>query len=89
MRRLSLALGDRSYPILIGCGLLDQTELILPFLRTPNVALISNTTVAPLYLDLMLNGLKHHGVAVTARSRANGISTPSSLDHRTRGYRIC
>jgi 3-dehydroquinate synthase len=65
MRRLSLALGDRSYPILIGCGLLDQTELILPFLRTPNVALISNTTVAPLYLDLMLNGLKHHGVAVT------------------------
>ena len=77
MRRLSLALGDRSYPILIGCGLLDQTELILPFLRTPNVALISNTTVAPLYLDLMLNGLKHHGVAVTP------ILLPDGEAHKT------
>ena len=65
MRRLSLALGDRSYPILIGGGLLTQMDLLLPFLPTARVALISNTTVAPLYLELLLKGLKQQGVGVT------------------------
>jgi 3-dehydroquinate synthase len=77
MRRLSLALGERSYPILIGGGLLNQTELLLPFLRAPNVALISNTIVAPLYLELMLNGLNQHGVAVTP------IVLPDGEAHKT------
>ena len=65
MRRLSLALGERSYPILIGGGLLNQVDLVLPFLPTPQVALISNTTVAPLYLEVLLKGLKQQGVGVT------------------------
>ena len=62
MRRLSLTLGDRSYPILIGGGLLVRADLILPFLRTPRVALVSNTTVAPLYLDSLVGGLEKVGV---------------------------
>ncbi|MFA4968199.1 MAG: 3-dehydroquinate synthase [Sulfuritalea sp.] len=65
MRRLNLALGERSYPILIGGGLLSRGDLILPFLRTPRVALVSNTTVAPLYLEIVVKALEKVGVGVT------------------------
>jgi 3-dehydroquinate synthase len=65
MRRLSLSLGDHSYPILIGGGLLSRADLILPHLRSPRIALISNSTVAPLYLDRLADGLKKVGVGVT------------------------
>jgi 3-dehydroquinate synthase len=65
MRRLNVALGERSYPILIGSGLLVQVELILPLLRTRRVALVSNTTVAPLYLEVLANALEKVGVGVT------------------------
>jgi 3-dehydroquinate synthetase len=51
MRRLNVSLAERSYPILIGAGLLSRIDLILPHLGTPRVALITNTTVAPLYMD--------------------------------------
>lgn len=65
MRRLSLSLGDHSYPILIGGGLLSRADLILPFLRTTRVALVSNSTVAPLYLEPLAGGLQKVGVGVT------------------------
>ena len=65
MRRLNLALAERSYPILIGSRLLCRGDLILPFLRSARVALVSNTTVAPLYLDLLANSLEKVGVGVT------------------------
>jgi 3-dehydroquinate synthase len=65
MRRLNLALAERSYPILIGGGLLSRGDLILPFLRTPRVALVSNTIVAPLYQDVLVQALEKVGVGVT------------------------
>jgi len=65
MRRLNLALAERSYPILIGGGLLSRADLILPFLRTPRIALVSNTTVAPLYRDVLVQALEKVGVGVT------------------------
>jgi len=65
MRRLNVALGERSYPILIGSGLLTRADLIRPYLRTPRVALVSNTTVAPLYLDVVVRGLEAAEVVVT------------------------
>ena len=65
MRRLNLALAERSYPILIGGGLAARADLILPHLRTPRVALVSNTTVAPLYLDALVETLEKVGVGVT------------------------
>ncbi|MDP2135739.1 MAG: 3-dehydroquinate synthase, partial [Sulfuritalea sp.] len=65
MRCLTVELVDRSYPINIGEGLLSQAGLILPHLRTPRVALVSNTTVAPLYLDALASGLQKVGVGIT------------------------
>ena len=53
---------QRSYPIYIGDGILDKIGLILPFLPQKKVAIISNTTIAPLYLDKVRSAFENHGV---------------------------
>lgn len=49
MQTLSVQLGARSYPILIGAGLIDSTELLTRHLPQRDVLLVSNTVVAALY----------------------------------------
>lgn len=49
METLHVDLGDRSYPIFIGSGLLQQPELLTESIRGHSAMLVSNTTVAPLY----------------------------------------
>ncbi len=51
MQTLQVDLGERSYPILIGSGLLGRAELVKPYVRGSQVMIVSNETVAPLYLD--------------------------------------
>ena len=50
MKTLPLELGDRSYPIYIGSGLLSQADLLKKHLAGSRVAIVTNETVAPLYL---------------------------------------
>jgi len=57
MQSLQLDLGERSYSIHIGSGLLNQGELITPLLTGKQVMIVSNTTVAPLYLESLQAGL--------------------------------
>ena len=61
---LKVDLGDRSYPIHIGAGLLERAELIVPHLAQKRVAVVTNTTVAPLYLERLTATLTAAGVAV-------------------------
>ncbi len=65
MRTLNVALGARSYPIHIGAGLLARTERLLERLRAPLAAVVSNETVAPLYLPALAAALRREGVRVT------------------------
>lgn len=65
MRTLTVALGERSYPIQIGSGLLGNASLILPHLNAPLAAIVSNETVAPLYLAHLAGSLRGQGVKVT------------------------
>lgn len=51
MQTLTVDLGDRSYPIHIGEGLLSRPELVLPHVPAQQVMIVSNETVAPLYLE--------------------------------------
>ena len=51
MHTLEVSLGKRSYPIHIGAGLLSQPALLLAALRSRQVLIVSNETVAPLYLE--------------------------------------
>ena len=64
MQTLTVSLADRSYPIHIGSGLLWQAELILPYLKRKQVAIVSNTTVAPLYMQAIAQPLRDAGVSV-------------------------
>ena len=65
MQTLTVALDDRSYPIHIGPGLIDRAELILPHLAQKRAAIVTNTTVGPLYLERLTQTLTQAGVAVT------------------------
>ncbi|MDX1251315.1 MAG: 3-dehydroquinate synthase [Gammaproteobacteria bacterium] len=51
MKTLRVELGERSYPIYIGRGLLERSELYKPHIRGKQVMIVTNDTVAPLYLD--------------------------------------
>ncbi|KAK4479961.1 hypothetical protein RD792_013015 [Penstemon davidsonii] len=44
-------LGNRSYPIYIGSGLLDQPQLLQKHVHGKQVLIVTNTTIAPLYLE--------------------------------------
>ena len=48
---LNVDLGERSYPIFIGPGLLKETDRLRSHLGQGQAVIISNDTVAPLYLD--------------------------------------
>ncbi|MBL8400532.1 3-dehydroquinate synthase [Accumulibacter sp.] len=62
METLTVALGDRSYPIHVGQGLIERAELLV--LRQPKAAIVSNVTVAPLYLQRLADPLRRAGVEV-------------------------
>ncbi|AXS81371.1 3-dehydroquinate synthase [Dechloromonas sp. HYN0024] len=64
METLGVALGDRSYPIHIGSGLLDRMDLIQPHIKQKKVVVVTNTTVAPLYLDRLQRTLESGRIAV-------------------------
>ena len=64
MQTLTVGLAERSYPIHIGSGLLGQIELLLPYLPHKRAAIVTNTTVAPLYLESLRTQLQAHGVEI-------------------------
>lgn len=63
MQSITVALGDRSYPIHIGDGLLADGLLLREAIGGGAAVVITNDVVAPLYLDQLLGALQ--GVAVT------------------------
>lgn len=64
MRTLNVSLGDRSYPIHIGQGLLAQGELIASQLPQKRAAVVTNDTIAPLYLEALAQALGAQGVEI-------------------------
>ncbi len=65
MQTLNVALGARSYPIHIGQGLLKQADLLAPALgKSTKAVVITNTVVAPLYLETLCTSLQQLGRTV-------------------------
>jgi 3-dehydroquinate synthase len=62
MQTLTVGLAERSYPIHIGAGLLGRFDLLAPHLRHKRAAVVTNTTVAPLYLEVLQSLLRENGV---------------------------
>jgi 3-dehydroquinate synthase len=53
-QKIEVNLGDRSYPIVIGRGLLGGVFDLSEYVRGTDCLIVSNETVAPLYLDKLL-----------------------------------
>lgn len=64
IQTLTVKLDDRSYPIHIGVGVLTHADLLLPHLKQRKVVVVSNTTVAPLYLDRLRSTLEKADISV-------------------------
>lgn len=62
MKPLMVELGQRSYPIHIGQGLLGHRDLIEPTLSGTDVLVVTNETIAPLYLEKFSAGFSHQRV---------------------------
>lgn len=60
---LNVALGERSYPIHIGTGLLADPVLIQPFFKQRKALIVTNETIAPLYLDRLRSTLETAGIS--------------------------
>ncbi|MGZ8190388.1 MAG: 3-dehydroquinate synthase [Methylococcaceae bacterium] len=58
MKTLLVELGERSYPIYIGSGLLSQSDLLTKHIKSKQVIVITNEIIAPLYLEVVLKNLQ-------------------------------
>ncbi|MBD2857976.1 3-dehydroquinate synthase [Spongiibacter sp. KMU-158] len=65
MKRLDVALGERSYPIFIGRNLLAQAELWVSEIAGKQAAVVTNETIAPLYLAQIRQQLEQKEVCET------------------------
>ena len=63
MQTLHVELGARRYPIFIGSDLNPQ-ELLEPYIKGHQVMIVTNTTVAPLYLDRYVRAVEALGKTV-------------------------
>ena len=59
---LSINLGERSYPILIGEGLLSNSDLLQKYIKCRNLIIVTNEVVAPLYLQKLKNALPNKNI---------------------------
>lgn len=57
MTTLTVELGERSYPIFISADLLEQPGVLLPYLKSKTVVVVTNDAVEPLYFPLLANAL--------------------------------
>jgi 3-dehydroquinate synthase len=65
METLRVELGSRSYPILIGQGLLGERALFEQHVRARDILIVSNTVVAPLYLEALEGSFQSRRVVAT------------------------
>lgn len=57
MHTLHVELGERSYPVYIGRDLLADSQLLARHVPGSQVVIVSNETVAPLYMDRVIRAL--------------------------------
>lgn len=77
-RTVPVALGDRSYQVRIGPGLIARAGAeIAPLLARPRVAVLTDEAVAALHLPALQAALGTQGIAVTSLALPAGESTKS------------
>ena len=74
---ITVSLGDRSYPIIVGNGLLNAAFDLSTFVVGDDCLIVSNETVAPLYQDAVLANL--------AGKKVSTIELPDGEAHKSIG----
>ncbi|AKA38881.1 3-dehydroquinate synthase [Yersinia ruckeri] len=64
MEKITVTLGVRSYPITIAAGLFNDPASFKPLKAGDQVMLVTNQTLAPLYLDSIQSVLEQSGIQV-------------------------
>ena len=64
METVQVDLAERSYPIHIGSGLLSDTDFLRSQIRSSQLLIVSNETVAPLYLERVSAAFSDRQVAI-------------------------
>jgi 3-dehydroquinate synthase len=77
MEQLHISLGERSYPILIGAGLLSAADVVCSHIKARDLLIVTNDRVAPLYLDRLRSSLPGKRLAV--------VILPDGESHKTLG----
>jgi 3-dehydroquinate synthase len=74
-QRIDIALGERSYPILIGPQLLDDAAALTQLIAARHLLIVTNETVAPLYLERL--------TAALVERRTASLVLPDGEQHKT------
>src|SRR5437868_1318119 len=80
MHQLNVELGERSYPIYIGAQLLANPQLYIPHISSSQVFIVTNETVAPLYLDALKQALINFKVDVVVLPDGEAHKSLATLD---------
>jgi 3-dehydroquinate synthase len=76
VNRVAVELGDRSYEVRIGAGLIGRVGAeIAPLLRRPRVAVVTDEIVAERHLPPLTDALSAEGIAATALALPAGEAT--------------
>ncbi|OLD76394.1 MAG: hypothetical protein AUI33_04910 [Ignavibacteria bacterium 13_1_40CM_2_61_4] len=85
MRTIPIELGDRSYPIYLGTGILSGlSEIISRHRAGPSIAIVTDRNVARVHLPLLLDSLQGNGfkilsIVVPPNERQKSLSTAETV----------
>ena len=85
METVQVLLGERSYPIHIGPGLIDDGDLVRECIPAPQVMIVTNEIVAPLYLNRLERSLaaeQQHSLVLPDGEEQKNLATLGAIIDR-------
>ena len=82
METLQVSLGERSYPILIGPGLLGDSDVLAELITARQVLIVTNEVVAPLYLATLEQAIaadEQHAIVLPDGEEQKSLQTFSTI----------
>ena len=78
MKTIEINAASRTYPVYIGAGLLSDGQLLSRHLKGRQCLVVSNETVAPLYIDQVMSSLSGHEATAHVLPDGEDYKTPQS-----------
>ncbi len=81
MQSLTVSLGERSYPVFIGEHLVSNANLFIPYIQGKKVVIVTNQTIAPLYLTKVKMALSDYSLSEVILPDGEQWKTMETLTH--------